>query len=107
MMAILFGVRDGFLDAKAGSVPFLYGVLFHREDLKPSLKIALKSLRVPSLCAIALDAIVQFSMSQTIRPLTAVLVGTLLMGVPYCCARGISNRIRSRRRTEPSRTASV
>lgn len=108
MMAILFGLRDGFIDAKAGSAPFLYGLLFHRQDLKPSVQSAVRRLRFPILFAIVLDAIVQYVMFQTVRPLTAVLVGTLLMGIPYCCARGISCRIiRSRRRTMPTRTASL
>src|SRR5215472_620108 len=89
MMAMLLGVRDGLADAKAGSPPFIYGLLFRRGDLKPFLRGALRRVQIPILIATVLDAIVQYAMFQYVRPLTAVLVGTLLMGLPYCIARGI------------------
>ncbi len=44
-----------------------------------------------------LDGIAQYIMFGHVRPLTALLVGSTLMFVPYSAARGLSNRIRSRR----------
>ena len=52
------------------------------------------------------DALVQYLMFHHVRPLTAVIVGVLLMGVPYCIARGISNRIRSRYQAAQLKTQS-
>ena len=103
--AILLGARDGFADAKLGSAPFIHGLLFRRQDLKPSLKSALRRLQIPILFATVLDAIAQYLMFGYVRPITALLVGTLLMGLPYSAARGISNRLRSRRRPVPSSVA--
>jgi hypothetical protein len=97
-MALVLGIRDGLADAKAGSPPFVWGLLFHRQALKPSLKSAVRRLQVPIVFATLADALVQYLMFGYIRPLTAVLVGTLLMGLPYSAARGLSNRMRSRQR---------
>src|SRR5438270_675956 len=105
-MAIILGIRDGLADAKAGSPPFLWGLLFNRKDLKPSVQGALRRLRVPVVIATLADATVQYLMFHHIRPLTAVIVGVLLMGVPYCAARGISNRIRSRYQAAQLKTES-
>lgn len=102
VMALALGVRDGLVDAKAGSAPFLYGLVFRRQDLKPSLKSALRRLQIPIVIATILDAMVQYIMFGYVRPLTALTVGVLLMGLPYAMARGISNRIASRRGAVPS-----
>ena len=100
-MALLLGVRDGLMDARLGSPPFLWGLLFHRDRLKPYLKSALRRLQVPIVVATLADAIVQYLMLGYVRPITAVIVGTLLMGLPYSIARGLSNRIRSARTPRP------
>jgi hypothetical protein len=105
-MALILGIRDGLADAKAGSPPFLWGLLFRRSDLKPSLQAALRRLRIPVVMATLADALVQYLMFHHVRPLTAVIVGVLLMGVPYCIARGISNRIRSRYQAAQLKTQS-
>jgi hypothetical protein len=44
-----------------------------------------------------LDAIVQYMLFDRIRVLGAVLVGTLVMGLPYSLAREFTNRIVSTR----------
>ena len=95
-MAICLGIRDGLVDAKAGAPPFVWGLPFHAGGRKPCLRSALRRLQVPILVATLADAIVQYLMFQHVRPVTALIVGTLLMGLPYSAARGLSNRIRSR-----------
>ncbi|MEO8594445.1 MAG: hypothetical protein ABI759_14100 [Candidatus Solibacter sp.] len=100
-MALLLGMRDGLADARSGSPPFIWGLLFQREHLKPSLKGALRRLQVPIALATLADALVQYLMFGYVRPLTAVIVGTLLMGLPYSIARGLSNRVRSTRKLRP------
>ena len=97
-MAMLLGIRDGRQDARVGSTPFIWGLLFNRAGLKPDLKGALRRLMVPITIATVLDAVVQYLMFQHVRPLVAVIVGTLLMGLPYSAARGLSNRAFSLRR---------
>ena len=97
-MAIFLGIRDGIRDAKAGAAPFLWGVFFLPIDRRPSLLEALLRLKVPILFATLVDGIVQFLMFHHVRPLSALFMGTLLMALPYSCARGLANRFRSSRR---------
>src|SRR4051794_735442 len=82
-MALLLGIRDGLMDARLGSPPFLWGLLFRRKHLKPSLKSALRRLQVPIAVATLADALVQYLMFGYVRPAVAVMVGVLLMGLPY------------------------
>jgi hypothetical protein len=96
-MAMLLGMRDGVADSKAGAPPFLRGLVLHPDVRSAAFWKTLRRLRVPILFASVLDAIAQYLMFGHVRPLTALIVGTLLMGVPYSVARGIANRIRSRR----------
>src|SRR5438309_1476519 len=100
-MALLLGMRDGIMDAKLGSPPFLWGLLFRREHLKPSLKSAVRRLIGPVVVATLADALVQYLMFGYIRPVTAMIVGILLVGLPYASARGLSNRFRSVRKSRP------
>ena len=107
IMAMLLGVRDGLTDAKAGSPPFIYGLYSCRKNLRPFIGGAIRRLQMPVLFATVLDAIVQYVMFGYIRPLTALLVGSMLMALPYSIARGISNRVRSRRQAGPTEPAAL
>ncbi len=93
MVAVILGIRDGRLDAKAGTPPFIYNVIFKKEHYRRQFRNALHSLFTPVIVGIALDAIAQYLIFKHIRPLPALLVGTFIMGVPYSFSRGISNRI--------------
>jgi len=92
-VAILLGVRDGLADAKAGTPPFIYDLLFSPKDRSRDLKSALKSLLKPIVVATILDCIAQYLIFKHVRLIPALLVGTLVMGLPYALARGITNRI--------------
>ena len=95
-MAILLGIRDGVRDAGEGRPPFLWSVCTQRERRKAQLRKALERLTIPLMIAILLDAVVQYMLFRTVRLWGAVLVGTILMGLPYSIARSISNRVASR-----------
>jgi hypothetical protein len=92
-VAILLGIRDGRLDAKAGTPPYIFDVLFRPKDRDRALKSALHTLLTPMIVGTVLDAIAQYLIFQNIRVVGAMLVGALVMGVPYSLARGITNRI--------------
>ena len=100
--AILLGIRDGRADARARLPPFIVGVLLEPGARKSHLKSALWRLRGPIFFATLADATVQFLMFQHVRPLMALLVGSLLMGLPYSAARGLSNRVHARTRKPDS-----
>jgi hypothetical protein len=95
VIAIILGIRDGITDAKAGTPPFIYDLIFKPEDRKESLKGVLKRLRVPVIIGTVFDAIAQYLIFKSIRPLPAILVGVTVIGIPYTLARGLTNRIAS------------
>jgi hypothetical protein len=93
LVAILLGIRDGRLDAKAGNRPFVMEVIFHPVDRKKALQSALKSLLTPIVLGSVLDAVAQYLLFHQVRPFWAVVVGTLILGLPYSASRGLTNRI--------------
>jgi len=103
VMAAILGTRDGFADAKTGTPPFVMALMLRQVDRR-TVQHALRRLALPILIASLIDAIIQFVMFQLVRPLTALIVGTVLMGLPYATARGFANRIRSRNAAREQRT---
>jgi hypothetical protein len=99
VMAAIVGARAGIVDAKSGMPPFILSLMSRRAASRACLKTAVRHLMVPVFIATALDAMVQYLMFGHIRPLSAVIFGSILMSLPYSIARELSNRIRSRRGT--------
>ena len=97
LIALALGVRDGVSDSRSDSPPFIWALLYHPDVRSGAFRSALKRMQGPILFASVLDAVAQYLMFRHVRPFAAVLVGTLLMGVPYSVARGVANRIRSKR----------
>jgi hypothetical protein len=98
--AVFLGIRDGLMDAKAGTPPFIADLVFNPGTRKRSLKAAFHRLLTPIIVATVLDAIAQYLIFKHVRPLAALVVGTFVMGLPYAAARGVTNRIVSARRGE-------
>jgi len=92
IMAILLGIRDGVQDARTGAPPFVWD-LYATQGRLPKLEMALRRILIPIAVAIVFDAIVQYMLFQEVRVLGAIVLGTMLMGVPYSAARGIANRV--------------
>ncbi len=92
-MAILLGIRDGRLDARAGAPPFGWALVFKKGSRGAAIKSALHALLVPIVVGRVMVAVAQYLIFHQVRPGFALLVGTLVMGLPYVAARGISNRI--------------
>ncbi len=92
-IALALGVRDGLADAKAGASPYLFGVLFdwaHRREL---LLHGARHILKPFLVGVVVDLITQYFIFQRVRLAAALLVGLLLVGLPYSVSRGLTNRI--------------
>ena len=92
-VAIVLGIRDGLADARAGTPPFIYDLVFRPRDRGRNLKSALKALLTPIIVATILDCIAQYLIFKHVRPGVALVVGAFVMGLPYALARGVSNRI--------------
>jgi hypothetical protein len=104
VMAIILGIRDGLRDAREGRTPFLQDLCTRPEGRAGKLKETLVRLLIPLIVAIMLDAVVQYMLFERVRVLGAIVVGTLIMGLPYSIARGITNRIASARLHSPFQT---
>ena len=103
-VAVVLGIKDGVNDAKSGTPPFVFDLLFHPKNRQRSLKKAFHRLLVPIIVGTVLDAIAQYLIFKQIHPLPAVMVGALVIGVPYSLARGLTNRIvtASRGKAQPT-----
>lgn len=101
LVAILLGMRDGKRDHDVGERPFVMGVLEAGGDRKAQLRAALHQIAVPLLVAIVVDGIVQIAMLGSLRLLSALGVGTLLIAIPYAAFRGLTNRALRERPRHP------
>ena len=103
-IAVFLGIRDGLMDAKAGTPPFIADLIFNPKDRDRKLKSAFHRLLTPIIVATVLDTIAQHLIFGHINPLGAVIVGAFVMGIPYALARGVTNRIASGLRSRTGET---
>src|SRR5262249_50700329 len=97
-VAIILGARDGVKDARLCRLPFLSALIFPAQRRSELLREALASVRDLVAVAILLDVVSQILILHTVHPAAAVILGPVLIGLPYGFARAIANRI-ARRRT--------
>ncbi len=93
MAAALLGIRDGKKDSQAGFPPFLVALVHHREHRSNLLRSAFVSVRDLVAIAIILDIIAQFLIFQRVHPGAALVLGPVLIAVPYSISRALANRI--------------
>ena len=92
-VAILLGARDGRKDARSGAAPYLQALFSKGVDRSGLLRSAWASTQNLAMIAILLDMISQFLIFHEIHPGTALLVGPVLIALPYSASRGLTNRI--------------
>jgi hypothetical protein len=90
--ATLLGIRDGRRDVEAGEPPYLLNILLHPEKRWRLWRGSLRAMLIPVLIGIILDGIAQSMIFSVLRPGQAILVGAILIGLPYISARGLINR---------------
>ncbi len=96
-VALLLGARDGAKDGRAGTPPFLQVLVCGGQPFRESLKTAFRSTRDLICVAILLDVISQLLIFRVVNPGAALLLGPVLIGVPYAVARGCARRLWRRR----------
>ena len=96
IIAIILGLKDGKTDAKLNRPPYIIELFTNKENRRENLKNAFNSVAKPFMIGIVLDAVVQFHLFNSAHLYGAVLVGGLLVGLPYALARGIRNRLTKR-----------
>ncbi len=91
-MAIFLGVRSGREDARLGRPQFLAGLLHpsHRSEL---LRTSLESISILLLMGILLDSVFQWILLGISYPVPALVVGPVLITIPYAAARTVASSI--------------
>lgn len=92
-MALLLGIRLGIADAKEGKAPFLFRLFSTRHERWGLFKQSLSDAAMPLILGLVMDGILQYLTFNRVRPLQAVVVGTLLVWLPFTGSRGLTNRI--------------
>ena len=90
---ILLGSRDGLGDARAGRPPYLYSLLFHRSRRRELLQSGFEIVMNLLLIGILLDAIAQWLILGASYPGAALVIGPVLITLPYVLARALANRV--------------
>jgi hypothetical protein len=95
--AVLLGMRDGKRDSRTRCPPFLSGLAFRRTHRWELWRSAVASVRDLVAVAIILDIFSQMLIFREIHPGAALLLGPMLIAVPYSISRAFTNRIASGR----------
>jgi hypothetical protein len=93
LIAMLLGLRGGLSDTQAGRPPYLYGLLFAGDSRKELLRSGMAAIRNLVAMGIVLDAVAQLLIYQQVHPGAALVVGPILICVPYSVARALTNRV--------------
>jgi hypothetical protein len=93
LTAIVFGVYGGLADARQGESPFIYALLFHAQKRRQLLRSGIAAVSDMLAIGILLDAVAQLLIYSRIHPGAALVIGPLLICIPYSVSRGLSARL--------------
>lgn len=91
-MAIVLGIRLGVADAKEGRRPFGWRLFTEHHQRWALFKESLSDAVLPLCLAFVMDSILQYLTRGYIRVVAALIVGGLLVWLPFIAARGFTNR---------------
>lgn len=103
LVAILLGCRGGLSDARAGRLPYLYALFVDRENRKELVCSAIAAVRTLVAMGIVLDAAAQLLIYGEVHPGAALVIGPILICIPYAVARALSNRVARLLRRNPGK----
>lgn len=93
LLAMLLGVRFGIKDAKAGREPFFMSLAHGKGQRGEIVGQAARDAVVPLVVALLIDSILQYMINGRVRPFASVVVGGLLVFLPFLIVRALSNRV--------------
>jgi hypothetical protein len=102
LMAIFFAIRDGRTDAREGRGAYLWSLVSDPAQRSYLLKSGWKGISKVFVIAFALDVVYQFMVWHGLKPLQALMTGTVLAVIPYVLLRGPINRLMRISRTRRS-----
>lgn len=91
--AIALGIGAGRADRGAGRPPYLQALLLGSEPRRELVRSAGQEIVNLLLMGILLDAASQWLILGVSHPGAALVVGPVLITVPYAVARGLANRL--------------
>jgi hypothetical protein len=92
-MATLLGVRGGLADAREGRRPYLHGLLLGSGNRRELLRSGLSAIRNLLALGIILDLVFQLILYRSVHPGAALVVGPILICLPYAISRALTNRV--------------
>ncbi len=101
LAAILLGIKVGIRDARAGDQPFFKALLSSKGERGQLLGKAVRDALIPLAIAFIIDSILQRLINGRIHPLQSVIVGGLLVFLPFVIVRALTNRVWSHRHAGP------
>jgi hypothetical protein len=103
VLATLLGVRFGIRDAKQGKPPYVQAMIEDKQHRGQLFKQAVRDAIIPLCFALVLDSILQQMINHRIRPVASLVVGGLLVFLPFLIVRGLTKRIWEHRHHGPGR----
>jgi hypothetical protein len=92
-IAIALGVAAGRADARAGRPPYLYALLIGSANRDHLVRSGLGDVVNLLLMGILVDSVCQWLILGASYPGAALVVGPVLIGVPYALGRALANRV--------------
>lgn len=91
-MSCFFAIRSGLQDAKAGNVPYFWGLLSEPKHREYMIKNGWKDIGRVFILAVVIDVVYQLIELRFVYPGEAIIVATVLAILPYLIVRGIVAR---------------
>jgi hypothetical protein len=92
LMATLLGIRSGRADWRQGRPPYLLGLATDRERRGALAREGLATVANLLLMGVLLDSVFQWVILGASYPGAALVVGPVLITLPYAVSRALSNR---------------
>lgn len=93
MIAIVLGIRGGLADTKAGSPPYLFGLLSGAGRRRELLRSGVAAIRNLVAMGIIMDIVFQLVLYRSVHPGAAVVIGPILICFPYAVSRALTTRV--------------
>ncbi len=106
LVAIFLGIRAGVADARAGRRPYILGLFIDHNQRLTMLKEAFEHVATLAAVAILLDCASQFLILHEVFPGPALIIGPVLIALPYSLSRALANRSTRPDRANANRTNS-
>lgn len=103
LIAVVLGWKNGLGDARAGRPAYLFGLILGGADRRELLRSGLASIRTLLAMGIVLDAVAQLLIYREIHPGAALVIGPILICLPYGVSRALANRLARLTQSRPGR----